>query len=288
MDYIIKQFPDKKFETKMDQTRFIKNHFDEMKQRKMHEYKTHSKALIENVNKKEYNPIIENITSDIIQVKSVINTSNIIDSHLDLHMYEIWNKTVKDNPYSYHLKQHEAEFESVISSKAKSYNEKTNFNKLGLDVDFKTTANINEFILEKSKMPFMFNKYVEGEVKQHSIGMIYVNIDVAYYDEDSQKQMDFFEEMKGKAVNPDIADEYGYFWVVYEAKKREGSAVVFGSNSVTPTLWVKNYEPSAKDTQKLYIEPQKSTQEKIEPSIIDTQIDYNDLSKRVKNINFKI
>jgi len=282
MDYIIKQFPDKKFDTKMDQTRFIKSHFDEMKQKKMADYKSNSFALIDNITKKEFIPLIENITSDFIQVKTVINSTNIIDSHLDLHMAEVWNKTVSDNPYTYHLKQHEARFESVISNKAKNYNEKSNFLNLGLDVDFKTVININEFIIDKKKEPFMFDKYVNGDVMQHSVGMIYVSIDIAYYDEDSQKQMDFFEEMKKKAVNPDIADEYGYFWVVYEAKKREGSAVVFGSNSVTPTLYVKNYEPSKKDTQKKNSEPFEDTH-KDEPQS-STQIDYDYLTKKIINL----
>jgi hypothetical protein len=256
MDYIIKQFPDKKFSTKMDQTRFIKKHFDELKMIKMSEYKINSGVLINSDIVKEYTPIIEDITSDLIQVKTVINTTNIIDSHIDLHMPIIWNKTVKDNPFSYHLKQHEAEFESVISNKAKSYNENSNFNLLGLGIDFKTVANVNEFTLSRKKMPFMFDSYVDGDVKQHSVGMFYVNMDIAYYDEDSKKQMDFFDEMKKNAVNPEVADEYGYFWIVYEAKKREGSAVVFGSNSVTPTLWVKNYEPH-KSTQKADSQPPK-------------------------------
>lgn len=283
MNYIIKQFPKKKFETKMDQTRFIKANIDELKRKKMSEYKVNSTALIDGIAKKEFEPVIEDITSDIILIKSVINSTNIIDSHLDLHMPDIWNKTVKDNPYSYHLKQHEDKFESVISNKAKSYNENSNFNKLGLDIDFKTTININEFLLEKSKIPFMFDTYVNGDVKQHSIGMIYVNMDIAYYDEDSQKQMDFFEKMKGKAVNPDVADEYGYFWVVYEAKKREGSAVVFGSNSVTPTLWVKNYEPPSKGTQKLYNEPSTDTRKEDEPQK-STHIDYKYLKEKFKNV----
>lgn len=259
MEYIIKQFPDKKFSTKMDQTRFIKKHLDELKQIKMAEYKTNAHAIIDLITKKEFIPEIEDITSDIILVKTVINSTNIIDSHLDLHMADVWNKTVTDNPFTYHLKQHEAKFESVISSKTKNYNEGSNFNELGLDIDFKTTVNINEFILPKKKMPYMFDSYIGGEVKQHSVGMLYVNIDMAYYDEDSEKQMNFFNEMKEKAVNPEVADEFGYFWVVYEAKKREGSAVVFGSNSVTPTLYVKNYEPPI------------STRKIIEPSLEDTQ-----------------
>ena len=120
-------------------------------------------------------------------------------------------------------------------------------------------------------MPDRFEYYVNGDVKQHSVGRMYVNFDIAYYDEESEKQMKFFEEMKENAVNPEVADESGYFWVIYEAKKREGSAVVFGSNSVTPTLSVSNYEPP------------KGTQKDIEPSE-DTQSNvYEYLIKNLKN-----
>lgn len=250
MNYTIKQFPKKKFTDKMDQTRFIKKNLQNLIDIKKAEYKTLSEPLLKTeLFSKEFTPIIEDITSDIIQVKSVINTTNVIDSHMDLHMPTIWNKTVKDNPFSHHLKQHERMFESVISKKAKSYNENMNFKDLGLDIDFKTVANINEFTLAKADQPYMFDQYIKGKVDQHSIGMMYVDLDVAWYDEDSQKNMDFFNEMKANAVNPEAADEYGYFFVVYEAKKREGSAVVFGSNSITPTLYVKNFEPS-NNTQK--------------------------------------
>lgn len=276
MIYTLKQFPDKKFSDKMDQTRFIKKNMKEFLEIKKSEHKTKSEPLIKSeLFSKEFQPEIEDITSDIIEVKSVINTTNLIDSHLDLHMPKIWNKTVKDNPFSHHLKQHENDFESVISKRAKSYNENMNFNELGLKVDFNTVANINQFTLKRDKMPFMFDAYKDGDVEQHSIGMRYVDLDIAYYDEDSQKQMDFFNEMKEKAVNPEVADEYGYFWVIYEAKKREGSAVVFGSNSVTPTLYVKNYEPS-NDTQKkeaaeeaLQNEAEKSLRENLIISILN-------------------
>lgn len=259
MNYSIKQFPDKRFTDKMDLTRFIKSKRDEIFAMKMMEYKTKSEPVLDNTYfDKAFLPIIESITSDFIEVKTVINTTNIIDSHRDLHLPKIWNKTVADNPFSHHLKQHENQFESVISKKAKSYNENMNFMDLGLRKNFATVANINQFILERAKMPFMFDAYKNGDVEQHSVGMMYVALDVAFYDEDSEKEMAFFEQAKAQAVNPEAADEFGYVWLVSEAKKREGSAVVFGSNSVTPTLWVRNYEPS------------KGTQYKDEPSE-DTQ-----------------
>lgn len=257
MIYSIKQFPEKKFTDKQDQARFIKEKFSDILTIKKAEYKTKSEPLISNSIVKGFDPIIEDIQGNYIQVKAVINTTNVIDSHLDLHMKTIWNKTVQDNPYCPHLKQHEATFESIISKKAKSYNENMNFRDLGIDKDFDMVANINEFVLERSKMPVMFDAYKAGDVTEHSVGMMYYNIDLAYYDEESQKNMDFFNEHKEYAINPEVADEIGYFWVIREAKKREGSAVVFGSNPITPTLSVKNYEPN-KITRKN--EPLQNTQ----------------------------
>ena len=272
MIYTLKGFTDKTFTDKMDLTRFIKKEYDNILQQKKSIYKTASSVNInDDLVDKAFKPKIESIASDFIKVKAVINTTNIIDSHQDLHLSDIWNKTVKDNPFSYHLKEHEAKFISVLSNKAKSYNEKTNFKFLGLKKDFDTTANINEFILSKKENEFMFYKYANGDVLEHSVGMMYVNIELAYYDEDSQKNMDYFEKAKKQAINPEVADEMGYVWIVSEAKKREGSAVVFGSNSVTPTLEVLNYEPS------------KGTHNKHEADkTITSTIDYNYLINNFK------
>jgi hypothetical protein len=272
MIYTLKGFTEKTFTEKMDLIRFIKKDYENILQQKLAIYKTGANVNInDELVDKAFKPKIESISADFIKVKSVINTTNIIDSHMDLHLSDIWNKTVKDNPYSYHLKEHEAKFRSVLSNKAKSYNEKTNFNVLGLNKNFNTTANINEFILSKKENEFMFYKYANGDVLEHSIGMIYVNLELAYYDEDSQKNMDFFNKAKSQAINPEVADERGYVWVVSEAKKREGSAVVFGSNSATPTLEVLNYEP------------QKSTQKNKEAdNIITSAIDYKFLINNFK------
>lgn len=258
MIYSLKQFPDKKFSDKMDLSRFIKENLQAIKKIKCSEYKTDADVVLKSgIYTNKFEPLIENITSDIIEVKAIINTTNVIDSHMDLHVKGIWNKTVSDNPYTYHIKQHENRFESILSSRAKNINETMNFKDIGLSIDKEMEANINLFTLDKAKNEFMFNQYVNGEVKQHSVGMRYINIDLAWYDEESQKEMDFFNWAKSEAINPEIADEYGYVFVVREAAKREGSAVVFGSNPFTPTLYVKNYEPS-KDTRKQ--EPPEGTQ----------------------------
>jgi len=262
MNYTIKQFPNKSFTDKMDMVIFMEKNLEELMAIKKSEYKTKSEVHLKSeIVEKEFNPTIEKITSDFIEVKAIINTTNVIDSHMDLHDYSIWNKTVKDNKYSYHLKQHEAIFESVLSNKALNTNEQMNFKDLGLNIDFKTTANLNTFVLSKKSQDLMFNKYANGEVKEHSVGMIYVDLELAYYDERNQKNMDFFEKVKSMAINPEVADEFGYVWLVKEAKKREGSAVVFGSNSITPTLYVKNYEPSNGTHSTIKTEPKQFTQD---------------------------
>ena len=262
MKYVLKQFPDKTFTDKMDQARFIKENVTALKAIKKEQYKTDSEIVLkEGLLTGTFAPEIGTISSDIIEVKAIINTTNVIDSHMDLHLMGIWNKTVKDNPYTHHLKQHERIFESVLSSKARNYNERMNFKDIGVNADMEMDANINHFILSKSEHPFMFAKYINGEVTQHSVGMMYLDYDIAFYDEDSKKEMDFFNEMKALSINPEVAEEAGYLWIHREAKKREGSAVVFGSNPITPTLYVKDYEP------------QSSTyKQKSEPTIITPEV----------------
>jgi histidinol phosphatase-like enzyme len=247
MIYTLKQFPDKKFTDKMDQTRFIKENIKALSAMKKAEYKTFSDVVLKDgFDRSNYIPEIEDITGDYILVKAIINTTGVIDSHLDLHLPKIWNKTVKDNPTNPVLKQHERMFESVIDNKGRNFNQNMNFKDIGVDIDFEMQANLNEFVVSKSNQPLMFEKYASGEVTQHSVGMMYVDYDIAYYDETSQKEMDFFNETLKQCINPEIAEEAGVVWVIREAKKREGSPVVFASNPLTPTLSVKKYEPQTR------------------------------------------
>lgn len=265
MKYSIKQFPDKKFTDKMDLTRFLKKNFDDIVKAKSIEYKNNANKSIDkqvvdvSLMDNAFTPKIEDITGDVIEIKSIINSTNVIDSHLDLHTFKCWNKSGNEMKSNYVLQEHANKFTHVISRKGENINEVMNFKDLGLNVDKQFTANSNKYILQRKDNPFMFDQYAEGKVSQHSVGMLYVwgKLELAYYDEESEKNMEFFEKYKAEAINPEIADENGYFWVVNEAIKREGSAVLFGSNPITPTLYVKNYEPSNHSNN---IEPSVDTQ----------------------------
>lgn len=195
-----------------------------------------------------------------LNVKVVINTTNFLDSHGDVHVNGIWNKSVKDNITFLHLQEHEREFDKVITDSAKGYVQSIAWKKLGLPYEGKTEALIFESTIDKKRNEFMLNQYANGWVKNHSVGMRYVQLELAInteaeYDKEYKALWDEFYPI---VANKETAEERGYFWVVKEAKIIEGSAVVMGSNSATPTLENKEEIEPSKDT--LDAEPLQDTQ----------------------------
>jgi len=196
-----------------------------------------------------------------LNVKVVINTTNFLDSHGDVHVNGIWNKSVKDNVTFLHLQEHEREFDKVITDSAKGYVQSMDWKKLGLPYEGKTEALIFESTIDKKRNEFMLNQYANGWVKNHSVGMRYVQIELAIntdaeYDKEYKALWDEYYPI---IANKEVADERGYCWIVKEAKIIEGSAVVMGSNSATPTLENKEeIEAVLIDTSK--DEPLKNTQ----------------------------
>lgn len=207
----------------------------------------------------------ENIQSqiqnpDTLTVKVIINTTNFLDSHNDLHINGIWTKSIKDNKYFLHLQEHEREFDKVITDSANGYVQNITWKKLGLPYEGSTEALIFESIIDKKRNEFMLNQYANGWVKNHSVGMRYVNIELAMNSEAEwhKEEKALWDEYYKIIANKDTADERGFFWVVKEAKIIEGSAVVMGSNSATPTLETKEEIKPSSDT--LNNEPLLDTQ----------------------------
>jgi hypothetical protein len=214
---------------------------------------------------------VELENAEIINVKAVINTTNVIDSHMDCHIPGLWKKTLSETKLLYLLQEHDMKFDKIISDSVndelKAYTQKIAWNKLGQTFEGNTEALIFEGKVKKDVNEFMFNLYKNGRVLNHSVGMRYVKIYLcinsteAYY----ASEKDNWDKYYPEVANKEIADERGYFWAVTEAKVIEGSAVVKGSNEFTPTLEIEAEKQ----------EPEESTQEteiKEEPIIEITQI----------------
>ena len=174
----------------------------------------------------------------IITRNLVINTTNYMDSHLDVHIPNLWKKSISENPTTYLLKSHLRDFEYVITDSAIPYVKNMNWTDLGLNSEGKTQALIFKAEISRERNEFMYEQYLKGYVKQHSVGMKYINIffcvnsDDRYFIEEKKNWDKYYNEI----VNKEIADKEMCFWAVTEAKLIEGSAVLFGSNPITPTL----------------------------------------------------
>ena len=198
-------------------------------------------------------------TKDTIKVKLVINTTNLMDSHSDVHIKGIWNKSVKELKYPLLLQEHKLSFDKIIADgeDIKVSVEPMKWNELGQPYKGDTEALIFDATLKVNRNPFMVNQYQQGYVKNHSVGMQYVKLFLAVNDDRYKEEFAVWNQYIDQVANKEVAEERGYFWAVTEAKIIEGSAVPIGSNTATPTLEVKE---AALGTSTLNNEPQSGTQ----------------------------
>jgi hypothetical protein len=204
-----------------------------------------SGCLIKNDAQKSASDAADLLSKESITVEAVINTTGLMDSHKDVHIPGLWKKTLKENKNPYHLREHQMNFEGVISDRVKAGTKNFTWKELGFDGDGETEALVFESEVEKSRNPFMFEQYARGYVKNHSVGMQYVKLHLCINSglEEHREEKKNWDKYIEYVVNREKAEENGYFWAVTEAKLIEGSAVLFGSNPVTPTCSVKNIEP---------------------------------------------
>ncbi len=261
---VVKEFPNKEFESKEELFKELianKKELVAIKKSVTKNADAVSYGYVENISKNATSKAIASADlPNTLDVKVVINTTNFLDSHGDVHVNGIWNKSVSDNKTFLHLQEHQRDFDKVISDSAKGSVVSMTWKQLGLPYNGKTEALVFESTIDRLRNGFMLKQYANGWVKNHSVGMRYVNMELAINTEAEydKEYKDLWDEIYPSIANKETADERGYFWVVKEAKIVEGSAVVMGSNSATPTLETKEDVEPSKDT--LDIEPSEDTQ----------------------------
>lgn len=194
-----------------------------------------------------------------IKVRAIINTTNIMDSHKDVHLPGLWDKSLKESSGLMHLQEHKSNsFAAIISDgmDLTAYTKTYSWKELGFEQwKGKTEALVFDSVVKSQRNPFMFDQYGKGYVKNHSVGMRYVKLVMCIDDPQYGAEYEAWEKYFPEIINPAEAEKYGYFWAVKEAMAIEGSAVPKGSNYATPTLDNNmKQEASKKDT-----EPSKDT-----------------------------
>jgi hypothetical protein len=168
----------------------------------------------------------------------VLNTTRYKDSHKDVHIDNLWKKTIKENKNLFLLQEHQMSFDKMIadSEDIDVYTQNFTWQELGYDAFGFTEALMFYAKIQKAVNPFMFEKYLQNKVKNHSVGMQYVKIALALNNRDAVEEYKTFNQYYDMIANKKEVDEDGMFWAVTEAKLFEGSAVMRGSNPITPTL----------------------------------------------------
>lgn len=174
---------------------------------------------------------------DVLRVKVVANSANWVDSHQDMLLPNAPLRSIKNNKHMIpHLHDHVHSVMAEVGDVVDIYLQDISLRELGLDKDGSTQSVIFVTDIKKKLNEKVFERYKSGKIRQHSIGLQYMNLELAIDDEDSEKEYDFFKKYYDQAINPEQIDKYGYFWIISEYKLIENSAVLFGANELTPTL----------------------------------------------------
>jgi D-alanyl-D-alanine carboxypeptidase len=260
---VVKEFPDRQFATKEELFKELRDNKNTLiAQKKM--ITKEADSVLHYVcidNGKGQAVKAETIdTANVNQIKAelVINTTNILDSHSDVHIKGIWNKSAKEQKNLLLLQEHNMTFDKIISDDIDVSVKETKWNDLGFNFKGTTEALTFNANITKARNPFMFEQYSKGYVKEHSVGMRYVKMELALNSESKSdaEEKEIWDKYINEVANKEQAEEQGYFWAILEAKIVEGSAVVKGSNYATPTISIE----AVKDTSIEQTEPLKDTQ----------------------------
>lgn len=163
------------------------------------------------------------------------NSAGFMDSHMDVSLLGSYTKTVRERGDKMPiLINHNYNPKSIFAKNLGAAVEMVNIRDLGYDKDGMTEALLVR--IEPKYDQQMKELYRDGQIKEHSIGLRYVKIELAINDPAEEVEYAAWQKYLPQVINSEVAEQAGYFFAVSEQKVEEVSAVVFGSNAYTPTL----------------------------------------------------
>ena len=166
----------------------------------------------------------------------VANTYLWLDSHSDVHAKNSFADSIKNDPLPAHLHDHEFKILAQIGKVLEVREQKIAWRTLGVEKDGYTQSLMMKSEIMKDWNPTFYDMYKQGRIQQHSVGMRYEEIRLAYDTEEKyyKEEKELYDEYIEKIGNPEAAGKA--FWVVDKASLIEVSAVLRGSNILTPTI----------------------------------------------------
>ncbi len=212
------------------------------------------------------NTAVKGIDFDDNYYYLAVNSTRVLDSHKDVHLDGIWNKSVKEQQgRNYLVLDHELKVSQTVVKKEhiEMIIADIPFAMIGKSYDGNTQALIYKFPKDK-----IINKDAKawlesGDDIEASVRMQYVKISLAMdstLKEDVDEKKEYDSQLE-KIANRDEFDEIDYFFTVYEAKNvSESSLVPFGSNGATGIINDVKDIQADKSLEKKEVEPTKDTQ----------------------------
>lgn len=223
-----------------------------------------------------------------LPVTAVANTANWIDCDMDMLLPGCWKKTIKESGPAgknriYHLHDHKKRVTAVIGKITDIYAQDVSLSDLGLyGYIGSTECLVMESTVKEALNDHCFDMYSDKMINQHSIGMQYIKMDLAINDPNSPAEFVTWNKYFMNVINKDVATKYGYFWVVYEIKLLEVSAVLWGANELTPCLddeddMEDDTYSQAPPKSKIKSQPSDDTEKNNEPGTGPTQLSVSEL-----------
>jgi hypothetical protein len=222
---------------------------------------------ISNYANKAFKPVYENDKElGVLKRTIVANTYWWMDSHSDVHIGRgdqgeegkaVFTNSIKNRANKiFPIDQHNWSLDGRMGKTLELFEAPISWRQLGVGKTGMTEALFAVPEIQQKKNAARYEDYLNDEIDQHSVGMNYIDIKMAVNDEEAYpNEYKEWQKHIGKIGNRKQAEEQGFFFPVYEARLAEYSAVISGSNELTPTI-----QPSG-DTGKS--EPSGDTRELI-------------------------
>jgi len=204
------------------------------------------------INVKKHLDTFKNIAMSDDCYYIVVNTTKVLDSHMDVHLNGIWTKTVQEQQgKNYLVADHKLEIDKVIARKehVEMMIVEIPFRSIGKNYDGNTQALIYKIPKDKVINEAAKEWLESGDEIEASVRMQYVKIELAMNSDNINDKIEKanYDTYIDQIANKDEFEEINYFFIVQEAKNvRESSLVLFGSNNATGIMQSK--QKPLKDT----------------------------------------
>lgn len=165
------------------------------------------------------------------------NTYNWLDNHDDVHLNNVFADSIAaSHDKIWHLHDHIQQTTAKVGKPISIYEKSIAWKYLGVNKDGNTMALFMDSNIQKEYNKSIYNQYLNKEIDQHSVAMYYEKMDLALNDPESKSEYTNWLNSIYLLGNPEKAKDQGFYFVVSKARLKEISAVLMGSNELTPTL----------------------------------------------------